>query len=1071
MKHKILSFLIVLFILPIVSAGAIYITPNPVVGGNNITITMHASPLDPMDCGGVVLVKDKTTIVGFVGFDCDEHCRCYSPVSTSFFVNGSLEGDYEVSVWDYLNGDFTHGYFQVVQNTCYDNIKNGDETDIDCGGKTCNKCADEKNCLNNLDCNSGFCDFDNKCSKVNSTRNLNKYSNKEVFVVSDENWEEVLKLVPLSTWNENSKKIKIPVLIYHDEEKAFDFDSGIHFLQLYSPKHVTILGKSPEKLDKLLISNNNIGQADINNNSGKYLGAGLNKEQISKISFNDYYSYWNSINEVVVSSDDYETGLMASVFASYKNAPLMFEDEISYGVLAGKKVYVIGNIDDKILKNIKNISNETSIYSSEDLQKYYINLTSSDKAIIVNSNDLNIKLNKNFRTDKSSNIKEIYNKNSLAAAFLAAERDEVIINVNVPGSPDNSNCGESVEILNNFNLVNNSIKNQLKNLNWKPEYLTIIASPNSIPDSVYNKCHESGHQFRNSSDYDYATISNETLKFGRIYGIDGSDTSSYIARVVFYKQISENLYNNTATGLSIGHSFDSHMDSAQIIYNASTNSGYDSICYTGNMREGCIKKSSPLLSEYAKKQFITFGDHGLPSEWVDTLKSSNVPALDLSYVFSHACSTVNYWEGKEKLMGAKVIREGATSYQGAVGVSHSDGSELAALKKLTSLDLSLGELNKELAEEFFFYKRDYTMLGDPVFQPELKDIDWSNYNLSSELGGIEIADTKNSEIETGSIILVDSEKNSYSPGDKILIKAKVKNEEDSSSEFYFEYDIFSHENNYDSELVLQKISLNSDEEKEFNFSMDVSETMPSGNYKAIVRLLKKNIEEELDKKDVSFNVNGTLKTMDPVLMSCEDKDCENEAKVFGENETIFLDYENSVEANVNALLIYPNGTESAIDLPYNFSSNNKGDYRLIINVSKEGYQDSKDEIIFGITEDANINLEETCNLNKICDNNETIQNCPQDCINITIPEERRGRNPNDDFYQYDNEVKKANVNINPLNAEEINNPVTNEINLNQVGKKVDEQEIKINLIILIISIIVLISLLLIIVLIMIFKNR
>ncbi|MCX6165014.1 MAG: hypothetical protein NTU73_09205, partial [Ignavibacteriae bacterium] len=86
----------------------------------------------------------------------------------------------------------------------------------------------------------------------------------------------------------------------------------------------------------------------------------------------------------------------------------------------------------------------------------YIKLTSSDKVIVVNANDLGIKLDKNFRTDKSSKIKEIYSKNSLAVGFLAAARDEVIINVNVTGSPDNSDCNNNTVISNNFNLVNAS---------------------------------------------------------------------------------------------------------------------------------------------------------------------------------------------------------------------------------------------------------------------------------------------------------------------------------------------------------------------------------------------------------------------------------------------------------------------------------------------------------------------------------------------------------------------------------------------------------------------------------------
>jgi hypothetical protein len=41
--------------------------------------------------------------------------------------------------------------------TCTDGIKNGAETDIDCGGPTCPKCANGKNCAAHSDCAGGVC--------------------------------------------------------------------------------------------------------------------------------------------------------------------------------------------------------------------------------------------------------------------------------------------------------------------------------------------------------------------------------------------------------------------------------------------------------------------------------------------------------------------------------------------------------------------------------------------------------------------------------------------------------------------------------------------------------------------------------------------------------------------------------------------------------------------------------------------------------------------------------------------------------------------------------------------------
>ena len=47
--------------------------------------------------------------------------------------------------------------FVSAAESCKDNIKNQDETDVDCGGNKCPKCEDEKICNENCDCLSREC--------------------------------------------------------------------------------------------------------------------------------------------------------------------------------------------------------------------------------------------------------------------------------------------------------------------------------------------------------------------------------------------------------------------------------------------------------------------------------------------------------------------------------------------------------------------------------------------------------------------------------------------------------------------------------------------------------------------------------------------------------------------------------------------------------------------------------------------------------------------------------------------------------------------------------------------------
>ena len=53
--------------------------------------------------------------------------------------------------------------FTFQTPSCSDGVKNGNETDVDCGGSTCGACGDNKGCLTATDCQSGLCN-NNKCS-------------------------------------------------------------------------------------------------------------------------------------------------------------------------------------------------------------------------------------------------------------------------------------------------------------------------------------------------------------------------------------------------------------------------------------------------------------------------------------------------------------------------------------------------------------------------------------------------------------------------------------------------------------------------------------------------------------------------------------------------------------------------------------------------------------------------------------------------------------------------------------------------------------------------------------------
>jgi len=527
---------------------------------------------------------------------------------------------------------------------------------------------------------------------------LTMYSDREVFLVSDEDWHNALQLVSLAVWKAPIQAY--PLLIYHREGDNFDVDSTIHFMQQYHPTHLTIFGDTPEALDSLLVAS--------------APGAGLSLSQITRqpLTTDAYLSYWwRNYNILVISQDDYATGLMASVFASYINAPLLFDGHFEYDAIKDKSVYVIGNLGASSLSQVRRNAYVIEAYTLAQLKDEYIELTNTSKIILVHYNDYNTYLNRDVRPVRGGGvISRPFRRLSLGAAYLAAAKEEVILSV---GPQD-------------FEMLDSYVEGQINDLftssGRAPEYLTIVAAPSAIPH-WYNE---------QATDWKYGSLNDidTLLHVGRIYSITVSDVSSYIARSVFYQQLIANLYGDDEyTGLSVAApDFTEDAISAQTIQMNTAASGYDSECYTWQEKECCSSSEDDLgLNAYRRKQFITFADHGGPTCWDgDTLFSWTIPWLDLPYTFALACSTNDFDAGGAYVFGANWIRKGAISYHASIPTDYGAYTELHAIQKLTGAErLSLGEISSSLIDEDAGIKLRYSMLGDPTLIPVSIEVNWN----------------------------------------------------------------------------------------------------------------------------------------------------------------------------------------------------------------------------------------------------------------------------------------------------------------------------------------------------------
>jgi len=688
-------------------------TSSPDFTKNNLTVGTHTITLTVKDNSGQIATASITVIINPSGplvaaINSPNNGDTFFRIDDFVEFDGSATGGVSPFTYkwesDQIDGDITptsgptnkffkndlSANFHIITLTITDNV-----------GATA---TDNVNITINANCAD------------NNIKDGTKYSVKETFLIADTNWQNVLSLVPLAIWNDGGTIKKYPALIYyHEAATHFDADSTIHFMQMYEPSHLTTIGSIPANLNNLFIA-------------AEPIGAGINAGNISNINPSDYFSYWSSYGSlVVVDYDNYKAGLMASVFASHRNSPIIFVNSANLAayqaMINGNKIYTVGSLDAATQTYIDGNASCQVKYTLEELQKWYATETNSDKLILVNPNDLNIKLNDTFFPEKSGWIDNKFNKMSLAAPFLAAVKQEVIAYTELPDSGINNTCAASAIITSNIATADADTANAITNLfPAHPSYLTIIASPKAIPDSEYASCHTL--QLRNPKDWRYGSLDNSyDLGTGRIYGITVADASSYVFKSVFFDQLVNKIYGTNYTGISIGHSFADDENDTSLIQNRTFSSGYNSVCFVwsagyANCTTGNV---SPPVSTYQGKRFITFADHGSTSGWSATLSSDEIPWLDLPYVNAMACSTGNYWQAD--LRGAfsvNAIRRGAIGYWGAVGLAYAGvGYPSKSLKKLTGADHDAATLG-----ETFLYVWPFQLLGDPTLQLKLKQVSW-----------------------------------------------------------------------------------------------------------------------------------------------------------------------------------------------------------------------------------------------------------------------------------------------------------------------------------------------------------
>ena len=593
----------------------------------------------------------------------------------------------------------------------------------------------------------------------NSIRNRLRFpsvvTEKTCFLVSDKDWRAILELVPIayrsrpvlgswlfsfflwifmhifSPWIEPSiynHLRKNPVQIFHEEDGgAIDADSVIYFLQQFSPDRLYLIGDTPPELDALLIA-------------AAPHGAGLSADIIYRTYPEDYPSFWLGIHSaVIVGRDNYQAALMASVFASLESIPVFLLDSSNLDpykhLIDERKIYVIGELDAAVSDFI-NVNTSSRIdYTLQELIDKYIFQTKTQKIIIINPNDLNISVSLGisgfFSPEKSvGRITEVFSRSSLSASVLAAGRHEIIIFPNV-AEPEYTDYDQIIE---NY-IIQGKIYGK---------YLTILGSPNAIPQSIpADPPTGEGHRLELDGRY-YGSVREDLhyvdLATGRIYGITPSDVSANIARSLFYDYLPRN--RNALVLPLMDWNVSNPGDEIQLenyyrdrYWTDDIESKFDTTTFYSGIDE-ITDNIDDVRDKYDEVNLILFAGHGTTGSFGRVISTSSFTndhiCLMNPTVLSLACDTgafdrlMDY--DKPSLFVVQSIRHGVIVQIAAVSVSYWHMMFDEMLDTVYLQKKSLGEAfrlgknseyNRNAYNFHSVYRGDpwYFLMGDPAFKP------------------------------------------------------------------------------------------------------------------------------------------------------------------------------------------------------------------------------------------------------------------------------------------------------------------------------------------------------------------
>jgi hypothetical protein len=449
-----------------------------------------------------------------------------------------------------------------------------------------------------------------------STTQPSKSEERKVYLVSDEDWHSVFRVIPLAVYYEENETRKTPLLVYHKEGDKIDWLSIRLFLEKYNPKTLIFFEPPPDSLKE------------------KLQGYEVKIENIDKI---------QKEKTVLCDPENYIVCMYATIYASFHNLGLNYFENL------GRKIVV--------KKGNENVEIALAEIENEMRKK------NENVFILTNPQDVlePIKTSSWIESEGIEFFQKLYSEHSLIAPYYALCRNAVLIPIDFPiplkVKKEGSKGWKKEKVSEFIKLAKEKMEKLKKNSDYS---VILLGTPFYIPQTLYYSMY---HQREIDSSYGE--------KVGRVMGYTISDVSAYVNRIFFLKPSSKKIVGILQTAMEYYQirfmkRLKAHLENF-LLFRSKKIFGI----------EGIVFFPTKILKD---TRFLIYIGHGGTNGFANTfvikdLKENEI-SLDGLVLMSSGCLVCDFaditvvGEGKEELFCLELLRRGALAQiVGVAGVS------------------------------------------------------------------------------------------------------------------------------------------------------------------------------------------------------------------------------------------------------------------------------------------------------------------------------------------------------------------------------------------------------------------